>query len=105
MFLTHNDKKRQAVSNDLKLLVNTFVFLQAADLLENGLQVHVEPVAVAEQLQEVAGAQRAAGVVDELTGRGQAVGKDLKLLPLRKLRGGKAGDYRSLCGGGGAIRL
>ena len=41
-------------------------------------------MAVAEQLQEVAGAQWAARVVDELTGRRQAVGEDLELLPLRK---------------------
>lgn len=62
----------------------TFVFLQATDLFENGLQVHVEAMAVAEQLQEVTGANRAACVVDEFTGRGQPVGEDFKLLPLRE---------------------
>lgn len=67
----------------------TFVFLQPTDLLEDRLQVHVEPVAVAEQLQQVAGAQRAARVVDELPGRGQTVGEDLKLFPLREYREGK----------------
>lgn len=51
-------------------------------MLENRLQVHVEPVAVAEQLQEVARAHGAAGVVDEFPRRGKAVGKDLKLLAL-----------------------
>lgn len=61
----------------------TFVFLQPADLFEDGLQVHVESVAVAEQLQEVAGTHRAPGVVDELPGRGKPVGEDLKFLPLR----------------------
>lgn len=65
----------------------TFVLLQPADLFENGLQVHVEPVAVAEQLQEVARAQGATCVVDEFTRRGQAVGEDLKLLPLRETGG------------------
>lgn len=62
----------------------TFIFLQPTDLFEDGLQVHVEPVAVAEQLQEVARAQGAACVVYELTSRGQTVGKDFKLFPLRE---------------------
>lgn len=62
----------------------TFVFLQAADLFEDGLQVHVEAMAVAEQLQEVTGANRAACVVDEFTGRGQTIGEDFKLLPLKQ---------------------
>lgn len=53
-------------------------------MFENRLQVHVESVAVAEQLEEVAGANGAARVVDELTGRGQTVGEDLKLLPLEE---------------------
>lgn len=66
------------------LLGSTFVLLQPADLLQHRLQVHVEPVAVAQQLQEVAGARRAAGVVDELPRRGKAVGKDLELLPLQQ---------------------
>lgn len=38
----------------VKYLESTFVFLQSSDLFEDRLQVHVEPVAVAEQLQEVA---------------------------------------------------
>lgn len=66
-----------------QLFTGTFVLLQAADLLENRLQVHVEPVAVAEQLQEVTRAHRTAGVVDEFTRRGQTVWKDFKLLPLK----------------------
>lgn len=66
------------------MLGNTFVFLQPSDLFENRLQVHVEPVAVAEQLQEVARAYGTTGVVDEFTGRGQTVRKDFKLLPLRE---------------------
>ena len=60
----------------------TFVLLQVAHLLEDRLQVHVEAVAVAEQLQQVAGAHRAARVVDQLPGAGQPVGQDLKLLAL-----------------------
>lgn len=70
--------------NNIKLLENTFVFFQTTDLFENRLQVHVEPVTVTEQLQEVAGAHRTTCVVDEFTGRGEAVGKDFKLLPLRE---------------------
>lgn len=65
----------------------TLVLLQLADLAQHGLQVHVEPVAAAEQLQEVTGAQRAARVVDEFPGRGQPVGKDLELLALRTNQG------------------
>lgn len=75
------------------LQARTFVLLQPADLLEDGLQVHVEAVAVAQQLQEVAGARRAAGVVDELTRRGKAVGKNLKLLPLKQKRVGVSGRF------------
>lgn len=63
---------------------NTFVFLQPTDLFEDRLQVHVEPVAVAEQLQEVAGANGTTGVVDELAGRRQTVGEDFKFLSLRE---------------------
>lgn len=63
---------------------STFVFLQATDLFENRLQVHVESVAVAEQLQEVTRAHGTTCVVDEFTGRGQTVRKDFKLLPLRE---------------------
>jgi len=60
----------------------TFILLQVAHLLEDGLQVHVEAVAVAEQLQQVAGADGAARVVHQLPGARQAVGQDLKLLAL-----------------------
>lgn len=70
----------------------TFVFLQATDLFENGLQVHVEAMAVAEQLQEVAGANGAACVVDEFTGRGQPIREDFKLLPLEE-KNNKHVDY------------
>ncbi len=66
------------------MVENTFVFLQPPNLFENRLQVHVESMAVAEQLQEVARAHGAAGVVDELPSRGKTVRKDFKLLPLRK---------------------
>ena len=62
----------------------TFALLQPADLLEERLQVHVEPVAAAEQLEEVAGAEGAARVVHELPGRRQPVWEDLKPLPLRE---------------------
>ena len=55
-----------------------------ADLLEDGLQVHVQAVAVTQQLQEVAGAHRTARVVHELPRAGQTVRKDLELLPLGK---------------------
>lgn len=82
---------------------NTFVFLQPTDLFEDRLQVHVEPVAVAEQLQEVAGANGTTGVVDELAGRRQTVREDFKFLPLREReeRGKKKKkhmnvDYRTL---------
>lgn len=80
---------------------STFVFLQATDLFENRLQVHVEPVAVAEQLQEVTRAHRTTCVVDEFTGRGQTVRKDFKLLPLRERQDKKNRkhmnvDYRTL---------
>lgn len=75
---TRQDKKL------IELLENTFIFLQPTDLFENRLQVHVESVAVAEQLQEVARAYGTTGVVDEFAGRGQTVGKDFKLLPLRE---------------------
>lgn len=64
--------------------VGTFVLLQATDLFENRLQVHVEPMAVAEQLQEVARPNGAACVVDEFAGRGQTIGEDFKLLPLQE---------------------
>lgn len=47
---------------------DTFVFLQLPDVAQDGLQVHVEAVAVAQQLQEVPGAQGAPRVVDELPG-------------------------------------
>lgn len=73
----------------------TLVLLQLADLAQDGLQVHVEPVAAAEQLQEVAGAQRAARVVDELPGRGQPVRQDLELLALRG-RGGTSAPERKI---------
>lgn len=73
----------------------TFVFLQAADLFENGLQVHVEAMAVAEQLQEVTGANRAACVVDEFPGRGQTIGEDFKLLPLRERERENKDDCRA----------
>ena len=63
---------------------STFIFLQATDLFENRLQVHVEPMAVAEQLQEVTRTNRTACVVDEFTCRGQTIRKDFKLLPLRE---------------------
>lgn len=66
------------------MLENTFIFLQPTDLFKNRLQVHVEPVAVAEQLQEVARAHGTTCVVDEFTGRGQTVRKDFKLLTLRE---------------------
>lgn len=46
----------------------TFVLLQLPDVAQDGLQVHVEAVAVAQQLQEVPGAQGAPRVVDELPG-------------------------------------
>lgn len=46
----------------------TFAFLQLPDVAQHGLQVHVEAVAVAQELQEVSGAQGAARVVDELPG-------------------------------------
>lgn len=65
--------------------VGTFVFLQATDLFENRLQVHVEPMAVAEQLQEVARTNGTACVVDEFAGRGQTIGEDFKLLPLEEV--------------------
>lgn len=67
-----------------KLMESTFVFLQATDLFEDRLQVHVEPMAVAEQLQEVTRTNRTACVVDEFTCRGQTIRKDFKLLPLRQ---------------------
>lgn len=64
--------------------VGTFVFLQATDLFEDRLQVHVEPMAVAEQLQEVTRTNGTARVVDEFAGRGQTIGEDFKLLPLEE---------------------
>lgn len=73
-----------AASEDKVKKAGTFVFLQATDLFEERLQVHVEPVAVAEQLQEVPRANRTARVVDELAGRGQTIGEDFKLLPLEE---------------------
>jgi len=77
-------------------LVPTLILLQPADLAQDGLQVHVEAVAAAEQLQEVAGAQRAARVVDELPGRGQPVRQDLKLLTLCGRRGTSAPERKML---------
>lgn len=62
--------------------MRTFVFLQATDLFENRLQVHVEPMAVAEELQEMTRANGTAGVVDEFAGGGQTIGEDFKLFPL-----------------------
>lgn len=53
-------------------------------MFEDGLQVHVEAMAVAEQLQEVTGTDWAACIVDEFTGRGQTIGEDFKLLPLQE---------------------
>lgn len=61
-------------------------------------------MAVAEQLQEVAGANGTTGVVDELAGRRQTVGEDFKFLSLREQekRGQKRKknhmnvDYRTL---------
>lgn len=65
---------------------STFIFLQSTDLFENRLQVHVEPVAVTEQLQEVARSQGTTCVVDEFSGRWESVREDFKLLPLREER-------------------
>ena len=80
------DEIRRQKSNIInpEILESTFIFLQPTDLFENRLQVHVEPVAVTEQLQEVARAQRTTCVVDEFTGRGESVRKDFELLPLRE---------------------
>ena len=46
----------------------TFVFLQLPDVAQDRLQVHVEAVAVTQELQQVSGAHGAPRVVDELPG-------------------------------------
>lgn len=51
-------------------------------MLEGRLQAAVNAVAVAQVEEEVSRAERWAGVVNQLTGRGQAVWLDFKLLPL-----------------------
>lgn len=51
-------------------------------MAQDWLQVHVEAVAIAQQLQEVSGAHGAPRVVDELPGRGQAIRQNLKFLTL-----------------------
>lgn len=63
---------------------DTFIFLQLPDLAQDGLQIHVEAVAVAQQLQQVPGAQGATRVVYELPGRRQAIRQNLKSFPLGK---------------------
>lgn len=60
----------------------TFVLLQLAEVAQDWLQVHVEAVAIAQQLQEMPGACGTPCVIDQLPGRGQAVGQNLKLLAL-----------------------
>lgn len=62
--------------------LRTFVFLQLPDVAQDRLQIHVEPVTVAQQLQEVSRAHGASRVVDELPGRGQAIWQNLKFLTL-----------------------
>lgn len=65
---------------------DTFVFLQLPDVAQNGLQVHVEAMTVAQELQKVSGAHGAPRVVDELPGRRQAIWQNLKLLTLWRER-------------------
>ena len=65
---------------------DTFVFLQLPDVAQNGLQVHVEAMAVAQELQKMSGAHGAPRVVDELPGRRQAIWENLKLLTLWRER-------------------
>lgn len=60
----------------------TFIFLQLPDVTQHRLQIHVETVAVAQELQEVSGAHGAPRVVDELPGGGQAIWQNLKFLTL-----------------------
>lgn len=47
-------------------------------------------MAVAEQLQQVARTNGAAGVVDEFAGRGQTIWEDFKLLPLQERKNKRA---------------
>lgn len=60
----------------------TFILLLLAEVAQDGLQVHVEAVAVAQQLQEMPGARGTARVVDQLPGGRKAIWQDLKLLAL-----------------------
>lgn len=61
---------------------HTFVLLQLPDVAQDRLQIHVEAVAVTQELEEVSGAHGAPCVVDELPGGGQAIWQDLKFLTL-----------------------
>lgn len=65
---------------------DTFVFLQLPDVAQNRLQVHVEAMAVAQELQKMSGTHGAPCVVDELPGRRQAIWENLKLLTLWRER-------------------
>lgn len=47
---------------------DTFIFLQLPDVAQDRLQIHVEAVAVAQELQEVSGAHGTPCVVYELPG-------------------------------------
>ena len=79
--LKADDKKQITNSRVIKF---TFVLLEAAHLFEHRLQIHVEPVAVAQQLQEMPGSNRTPGVVHQFTSRREAVREDLKLLTLKQ---------------------
>ena len=63
-------------------LCHTFVLLQLPDVAQDRLQIHVEAVAVTQELEEVSGAHGAPCVVDELPGGGQAIWQNLKFLTL-----------------------
>ena len=60
----------------------TFILLLLAEVAQDGLQVHVEAVAVAQELQEMPGARGTPCVVDQLPGGGKAIWQNLKLLAL-----------------------
>lgn len=67
-------------------------------MAQDRLQVHVQAVAIAQELQEMAGAGGAARVVDQLPGRGEAIWQNLKLLALwrQSANGIMAGKKKNL---------
>lgn len=63
-------------------LSHTFSLLQFLDLLQHWLDIQKEPVAVAEELQQVPRPEGATRVVNQFPRRGQTIWLDLKFFPL-----------------------